>query len=55
MVSKCSGGLVDSTINKRKETNINAGELSSKIFLPPPERGPSAPVPSIMYKKLGWS
>jgi len=38
---------MDSTTNKRKETNIN-WELSSKILLPPSERGPSAPVPSIV-------
>ena len=38
---------MDSTPTKRKETNIN-GELSSRVFLPPSERWPSAPVPSIV-------
>ena len=39
---------MDSTTNKRKETNIN-GELSSRTLLPLRAR-PSAPVPSIMYE-----
>ena len=40
---------MDSTTNKRKETNINSGVVV-EFFLPPSERGPSAPVPSIVHE-----
>ena len=40
---------MDSTTNKRKETNINS-ELSSEILFPASQRGPSAPVPSSVYE-----